>query len=600
MRREILIRFRVLTRIQRQKYLLITIAQILLSFLDLIGVALMGALGAIAIRGIQSKPTGTSVNGILSLLRIDTFNFQKQVIVLCILAFLFLTIKSILSLYFTKRIYSFLANCSAYLSEILANKFLRRDVAQINLRNSADYHHILGGGISTLTVGVLGLVSSVIADVSLLVIVGVGIFLVDPLIAMTTLALFSIIGSLLYFGLSKLAKRNGRNITEFNVASNQAISESILTFRELHVRNQKQDFIRKISTLKYDYSNSLAAQALLPNVSKYIFEVSLVVGGLTVAALQFITQDSSRAIASLVVFLAAGSRIAPALLRVQQNMVQLHANIESSRTTIDFIVEGLGLGHNIESSSENYGEHRVDKGVDIQNVSYSYPTRDLPSIKNISISIPSGATVAIVGQSGSGKSTFVDLLLGVLTPTNGRVLVEGMDPNSFIERFPGAIGYVPQNVGFIDGTIASNIALIGNGLDEQAIKKALEQASLGEFAIAGPDGLEYQVGENGSHLSGGQRQRLGIARALLTNPRLLVLDEATSALDATTEQSIAKTIDGLKGKCTLVIIAHRLSTVIDADVIVYFENGEVKSSGKFTQVREEIPDFDQQASLLGL
>ena len=188
--KSIRVRFQLLTRKQQKSYLRITGIQVFLSFLDLIGVALLGVLGAIAMRGLQSRPTGNSVNTVLNFLRLNNFSFQSQVLVLGILSMLFLTGKSVFSLLQTRKIYKFLAMCSSQISVKAANLFLNRDISHVGGSNSAEYHHILGSGVTTMTLGVLGLASSLVADTSLLLIVGVGIFLLDPVIALTTFALF--------------------------------------------------------------------------------------------------------------------------------------------------------------------------------------------------------------------------------------------------------------------------------------------------------------------------------------------------------------------------------------------------------------------------
>lgn len=597
---DILTRLRTLSREQQKRYVLMTVGQIALSLLDLVGVILMGALGAIAVRGLQSKPNGAAVAKLTSFLGIDSFTFQSQITLIAIMALVFLTGKSVLSLWVTKKIYSFLANCSTRITKLLTEYFLDRDLAIINMRNSSDYHHILGTGITSLTIGVLGLASTLVADLSLLIIVGLGIFLLDPLIALTTFVLFGAVGSILYLGLSKYAKQVGNKLFEYSVSSNRAISESMALFRELHVRNRVKSTSAKISGYKSEYSQALAMQSLLPNVSKYIFEVVIIVGGLLIATLQFVMQDSSRAIASLVVFLAAGSRIAPALLRVQQNMVQLHTNIQSSQSTVDFIAESRSV--NLEGEITREGEKEItgNTGILMSNISYTYPNSTQPALKDINIYIPENSSVAIVGPSGSGKTSLVDLILGLLTPSNGQITINGKNPKKLIYESPGLLGYVPQTVGFIDGTIRENITLNDENISENVILDALERSALNEFAQVNGEGLSYRVGENGNKLSGGQRQRIGIARALCTEPKYVILDEATSALDSQTEIEISETINSLRDSVTLIIIAHRLSTVINSDIVIYLEKGTILAIGTFAEVRNIVPDFDQQAALLGL
>jgi ABC-type multidrug transport system fused ATPase/permease subunit len=223
-------------------------------------------------------------------------------------------------------------------------------------------------------------------------------------------------------------------------------------------------------------------------------------------------------------------------------------------------------------------------------------------LNDVNVQVAFGDVIAIVGPSGAGKTTFVDTLLGIIQPTSGHVHVSNLEPLEAIQKWPGAMAYVPQDVNLIDGTILDNLIV---GFDEEnvqmnLINDALEIAQLKDFVEKLPNGIRTQIGENGTKLSGGQRQRIGIARALLTKPLLLVLDEATSSLDAETELAISKAIAELKGNVTVFIIAHRLSTVRDANQVIYIEDGEILSSGSFDAVRKSVPNFDKQAKLMGL
>ena len=238
----------------------------------------------------------------------------------------------------------------------------------------------------------------------------------------------------------------------------------------------------------------------------------------------------------------------------------------------------------------------------IKDISLTYPNKMVPAIAKVSLTIPAGTSVAIVGPSGAGKTTLIDVLLGVLNPDTGSVSVSGVPPLLAVATWPGSVSYVPQDVAIVSGTIRENIAL-GYPLEEatdELVMNALKVAHLDEFVASLPHGINTQVGERGARISGGQRQRLGIARAMFTRPHLLVLDEATSSLDGETEASISDAIHALRGSTTVVIIAHRLSTVRNTDKVVYLSNGTVLATGTFEEVRTAVPDFDNQAKIMGL
>ena len=207
-----------------------------------------------------------------------------------------------------------------------------------------------------------------------------------------------------------------------------------------------------------------------------------------------------------------------------------------------------------------------------------------------------------MGPSGAGKTTIIDIFLGVLRPDVGSVRISGLPPQLTVAKWPGAVSYVPQDVVIAAGTIRENVAL-GYPLSEatdELVMSALKVAQLDMFIASLPDGIDTQVGERGTKISGGQRQRLGIARALFTRPHLLVLDEATSSLDGETEAGISEAIHALRGATTVVMIAHRLSTVRNSDIVIYMDEGSVSAVGTFNEVRDAVPDFDRQAKLMGL
>jgi ABC-type multidrug transport system fused ATPase/permease subunit len=248
-------------------------------------------------------------------------------------------------------------------------------------------------------------------------------------------------------------------------------------------------------------------------------------------------------------------------------------------------------------------DHRDFKAeVVIENVDLKYPNKNTFALKHINLEVKIGKSLAIVGPSGAGKTSLVDVLLGVIPHSSGSVKISGYNPQEAIKKWSGALSYVPQDVSISNGSFRENVALgyPTSEIDDALVWEALETAQLSNFVRSLPEGLDTPVGERGTKISGGQRQRLGIARAMFTKPRLLVLDEATSSLDGQSEADISDAIKDLQGSVTVVMIAHRLSTVRNADQVIYMDEGRIMARGTFEEVRKSVPDFDHQAQLMGL
>jgi ABC-type multidrug transport system fused ATPase/permease subunit len=317
----------------------------------------------------------------------------------------------------------------------------------------------------------------------------------------------------------------------------------------------------------------------------------------------FLTKDAVQAFSSLALFLGAVSRIVPAILRIQQGSVTIKSGIGSARSTLD-LIEGLVHTPAVKEIT-NFGnlEYKdFESTVAIEGLSLIYPEKSQEALSNINLILKTGTSTAIVGPSGAGKTSLVDVILGIINPTSGHVKISGLSPLGAIDKWPGAIGYVPQNTIISQVSIKSNITLgyPEQTFSDQLIWEVVEMAQLKDFVLSLPNGLDTVVGEMGQKISGGQRQRLGIARALITKPKLLILDEATSSLDSQVENSITESINSLSGSLTTIVIAHRLSTVRNSDLVVFLENGKVVSTGSFEHVKNSVPNFDTQAKLMGL
>jgi ABC-type multidrug transport system fused ATPase/permease subunit len=593
----------VLSRADRHKIIGITILQILMGGLDLLGVLAVGLLGALSISGLQSNNPSDRVEAVLRVLHIQDATFQTQALILGISAIVLLVGRTILSIFFTRRILFFLSRRGAKISADLISRLLSQSLLVVQSRTTQETVYAVTTGVERIVLQVLATSVVWIADLSLLVIMVVGLLVIDPITAIAIFLVFSLIAYFLYRFMHIRAGNLGIESSSFNIRSNEKIVEVFASYRESVVRNRRDYYAREIGKLRYSLANSSAEIGFLPYVSKYVIETTVIVAAVLIGAVQFVLQDASHAIATLAVFLAAGTRIAPAVLRLQQGTIYIKNGLGLSVPTFD-LIDSLGnapMVENVDDTVDAIHQGFLSEIV-AENVTLTYPGNVSPAITDVSFTIPAGTSIAFVGPSGAGKTTMIDVLLGVLNPDSGRVMISGLPPLLAVAKWPGAVAYVPQDVVISAGTIRENIALgypIEQATDELVLG-ALKVADLDAFVSELPNGIDTQVGERGARISGGQRQRLGIARAMFTRPHLLVLDEATSSLDGETEANISDAIQALRGSTTVVIIAHRLSTIRNADKVVYLSKGKVLATGTFDEVRRAVHDFDLQAKITGL
>jgi ABC-type multidrug transport system fused ATPase/permease subunit len=588
---------------ERQKIILMTFAQIVVNLLDLFGVAIVGVLGALTVNGIKSQQPGSRITQILEFAHLDTFSFQLQVAILGFVVVLSMMLRTLLSIYFARKTLFFLAHQSAEISSILVSKLLAQDLLKVQKRTTQENLYSVTTGVNIVVLGVIGSGVLLIADLSLLIFMLFGLFVVDPIVALTTLTLFGAIAYGLFKFMHLRAAKLGANQMHLTIQSNNSLLDAINSYRELVVLNRRSYVSSQIAHQRVSLADMTAELQFMPSLSKHLIESTVILAAMIISAIQFIVQDSTQAIATLAVFLAAGSRIAPAVLRLQQSAIQIRSSMASASPTLDLSLELQFIKPlPVDKLQFDRKYEGFKPGIKLENVNFCYPGSSQALIKDLNLEIKAGDFVAIVGPSGGGKSTLVDLVLGIIKPNSGIVTISGLQPLDTYEKWPGAVAYVPQDVYLFDGSVKENLCLGYNSelIDEVQLEQVLRETKLDFLFETHNHGILTQVGEAGAKLSGGQRQRLGIARALISRPKLLITDEATSALDSETEASLADSLLSLKGSSTIVMIAHRLSSVRLANCVVYIQDGQIRATGTFGEVRSQIPEFDEQAKLMGL
>jgi ABC-type multidrug transport system fused ATPase/permease subunit len=517
-----------------------------------------------------------------------------------------MVIKTFASLYFNKKIIFFLSRRGAIMSTNLTSNLFKKSFTDIKQQGSQKLIYSLTAGVNSITVGVLATSVALIADFALLIILLTGLLVVNPMMTLILLATLSAVATVLYLAIKNKKKKLAVLSTKYGINSSEKIFEAVGSYRELLLRGKRQFFAEGIGAARMSQADANASSAHLMNINKYILEASVLLISMLIAGVQFLLSSALRSVATLTLFFAAISRIAPAIFRIQQNLLSIKTALGGAKPTLD-LINSLQLSIYRSSNEQEVliipiTHNGFTGAVTIKDLCFKYPGSEKNAVQDISVQINSGKYIAVVGPSGAGKSTFVDLLLGLHHPSSGSVQISGLDAIDAIERWPGAIGYVPQEIQLVSGSIVDNV-LLGfkdNTENRKHVVNALKRAELNEYLSSNEVISDLNIGDEGGKLSGGQRQRIGIARALLTNPKILVMDEATSSLDAQTEDNIANAVNSAKENSLVIVVAHRLATVRRADLVIYLENGAIKAQGSFDEVRKLVPDFDSQAQLMGL
>lgn len=581
--------------------------QFTLVFLDLIGVFLIGTVASIGVSSVQNEQYSNFVANFLELLNLGNQSSQNIAVLLGCGAGLALIAKSVFSFRINRKIMQFLGNRELLVANKLLDNIIDSRVPILHTLSSAEFYFALNAGARNVTAGVLGQAAILMGEFVLQFAMFLIMFLYSPLLMFFSLLYFCALFLVLNFFSGKRASKWGLDSANYAMQANLAISMAVESFREI-VATGKEDYIsERILRAKRNLITTSINQSMLSQFSKYAFEIGIVVAGLLVSAFAFFSQDAVGAVGFLAVFLAASSRIAPSLLKIQVGWLSLLGAVGGTAKffSIKHATEYSADATESKASKEILDwtdQVKEDEGFSLKNVSFSYPLKKLPVLGEISFSIDRNSMCAIVGPSGSGKSTLTDLILGVLNPSSGLITFQGVSITTLRNHKKIKISYVPQNVYIFPGTIEENVCfgIENHERDRERALSVLKMVGLNSLVDSFEGGISHKIGERGLNLSGGQKQRLGIARALYSQPDVLVLDEATSSLDAISEELISKVIQNLSASLTVIVVAHRLSTIREADRIIYVDFGRVIVADTFDELRKTVPDFDKQAEIMGI
>ncbi|AZN30842.1 ABC transporter ATP-binding protein [Flaviflexus salsibiostraticola] len=469
-------------------------------------------------------------------------------------------------------------------------------------RNSSDLVRSTDVGVSSTVSGILIPYTQLMGEIATFVAVITVLLIATPAMAIGAVVYFAAVGFFLSRWVLARAVKAGRDNRDYSTRSVRLISEMVQSLKEVTLRNKGDEIQNVVLDVRQKASTARANQVFLGSVPRYVLEMALI-GGLAIAAAYGYSESGMEgAVAQLALFGVAGFRLVPAVTRFQTIMAQTAAAMPYAERVLDEIEIGR---QNRESYAVKQSGRTLDsevRNLRLDNVSFRYPNASSLAVDGVSFDIPFGSSLALVGESGSGKSTLVDIMLGLLEPTDGALFIDDVPMSEAMASWQSRVGYVPQHVAIFDSTVAHNVALTWEDslIDDDRVRRALERAQLLDVIEARPEGIHGKVGEGGISLSGGQRQRLGIARALYSDPIVLVMDEATSALDTATEAAVTDAVRALAGDVTTIVVAHRLATIRHSDQVCFMKDGKVAARGTFDEVVRDEPEFARQALLAGL
>ena len=581
---------------ERKRAYVLVFMLLITAFLDMLGVAsILPFIAVLSNPGIiESNMIFNNIFQASSMFGVENnqqFLFVLGVIVFALLVFslIFKAITSYVQVLFAQMLeYSI---CKRLMEGYLHQSyswFLNRNSADLGKTILSEVGQIIGSGLKPL----IELIAKGMVAIALIIL----LIIADPKLALIVGLSLSVTYLLIFYFLRKYLNRIGEERLKTNELRFMAVSEAFGAAKEVKVGGLEQTYIKSFSDPAKIFARAQASSQVISQLPRFILE-AIAFGGILLIILYIIAQtgsfNSALPIISLYVF--AGYRLMPAL-----------QSIYSSFTSLTFVGPSLDKLHedikNLKPFNENQdqGVLSLNEKIVLKNIYYNYPNTSRTALKDMSLSIPAQSTIGLVGATGSGKTTTVDIILGLLEPQKGTLEVDGQIITKQNSRsWQRSIGYVPQHIYLADDSVAANIAfgVDSTDIDQAAVEKASKIANLHEFILEElPEQYQTTIGERGVRLSGGQRQRIGIARALYHDPKVLVLDEATSALDNQTEIAVMSAINNLSKNVTTILIAHRLSTVKNCDKIFLLEKGKIKDEGTFEELININENFRKTAN----
>lgn len=561
---------RILNKKQKRSAIYLFVLMTIQGILETVSVSLIIPIISIVMNP-ESVYENKYLNWIFKILKIENVtNFLILILALTILMYI---VKNIFMLYIYKVQFKYVYNNQLFTSKNVFINYLYRPYEYYLNVSTADINRVLNGDVSS----VFSIILIGLQFFTELIVAGCLIVLLFVVDATTTIGLGLILGGTLFINkyvLKNKLNKLGKKAIEYSAKSSKSLWQPINGIKEIKIAQREEYFITRYEECGKKANDATIKSNIFMQIPKLLVETVMIAGMLGIVILFLLTgKDIYSMISQLSAFALAAVRLMPCANRLNTYLNQ----ISFFEPSLDIVLKEYGDTTSKKYVDQNDTSINFNQTIELKNISYHYPNFEEQILENANLKIKFGESIGVIGQSGAGKSTTIDILLGLLKPQKGQVLVDAIDIESAYRRWLSKVGYIPQVIFMLDDTIRRNIAfgIEDDKIDEEKLWNAIEEAQLMEFVTNLPEGLDTSVGERGVRISGGQRQRIGIARALYNNPNVLVFDEATSSLDNETEAAVIDSINYLKGKKTLIIIAHRLSTIQNCDRVYRVEDGKI-------------------------
>lgn len=584
-----------LTTRQKLVFSVLAFLRSCLSVLDIIGVLLVGVVAAIATKQQINSPVINWAENI----------FPPEiplVLSLGLLLFAVFLFKGVFAVFMQWKLNNFLSITESSIAVRVLKTLATEDYLKLKKYSPSEIQVAATNATTSGFSEVLIAATTIASETVLLILMIVTFFIVDPLVTVFVLLYFFVFIGLIQVTISSTLRASGKILNQEYSSTIMNLSGLITGFREIFVLGKTDYFIQKFELSRSKMAKGLATQRLMLSLPRYVIETALILGVflfIGVQTLQGTLEDSAPVIG---IFLVGGVRLMSSLVPMQGALVYLKSLDELAKpawNALDKETTSEAQNEVMESTEKLTDSEVSAPSISVENVWFSHEKSVETTISGVSLEISAGEHVGIVGPSGSGKSTLVDIICGIVLPDSGEIAVDRLEPREYLSRTRG-IGYVTQRPGIVPGTLLDNIALgvETKEIDQDLLNKVVKLAKIDLLISRLPLGTKSDLGKHLDSLSGGELQRIGLARALYFRPKLLILDEATSALDAATEAAITENLNSLGENTTLIVIAHRLSTVQNLDKVFLMESGQLKDSGTFSELRNRNPLIEEYVQLM--